>query len=89
VLSLPFPEGVHEPSCGDSISLTLHKNVDNEAVLIDGAPEALSLARNRDVMSSICLLSPRINFLNHPRTQNESEIEVGLSTDIVDETSAF
>lgn len=38
----------HEPAGGFSVATALNENVENEAVLIDGAPEPVFLAGDRD-----------------------------------------
>ena len=43
-----FKKLTHEPLCGALISSALNQNVENEAVLIDGAPKPLLFAADRN-----------------------------------------
>jgi hypothetical protein len=43
-----FKELSHKPACGCSISAALHENVEDETFLIDGAPEPMSPAPDRN-----------------------------------------
>jgi hypothetical protein len=46
--ALPFQKLSHQTLCGFGIAVTLHQNVKNETILIDGAPGPVFLAGNRD-----------------------------------------
>ena len=54
-----FQKPLHEPLRRAGVSSTLDQDVENDAVLIDGAPEPVRFAGDRDDDSSICHLSPR------------------------------
>lgn len=43
-----FQEPRHQPPCGRGVPPTLDQDIENEAILIDGAPQPMRFAGNRD-----------------------------------------
>ena len=62
-----FQELPHKPLRREAVSSTLDQDVENEAILIDGAPQPVRLASNRDDEASGAGES-------HPRALSEPDV---------------
>ncbi|BBB96608.1 hypothetical protein BE61_20390 [Bradyrhizobium elkanii USDA 61] len=65
-----FQELLHEPLCSARISSALDQDVENEAILVDSAPEPMLFARDRDNDFVQIPLSPRAGARWPIRSEN-------------------